>query len=56
MLDLKEPDDSPLAGERLGATRLVGSLAHLGLDAPEIAEVTGLDPGRVRAALDRAEP
>jgi predicted transcriptional regulator len=49
--ELREPEASPFAGERLGALRLVLSLADLGLDADEIAETTGLDRERIVATL-----
>jgi hypothetical protein len=46
----REPD-GPLRGERLGALRLVLSLADTGLDADAISEATGLDRERIVAAL-----
>ena len=52
-LTLREPDDSPFAGERLGALRLVREMAARGLDVARISEATGLDPDRVAAACDQ---
>ena len=43
--------DGPLGGELVGARKLVGQLAELGLDAEAISEATGLDLERVVAAL-----
>ncbi len=47
----REPGDSPFAGERLGALRLVLAMADLGLDADEIAEQTGLDRETIATLL-----
>ena len=46
-----EPDESPLAGELLGALKLVRDLHSAGLDVAEIGEATRLEPHRVATAL-----
>jgi hypothetical protein len=50
----REPASSPLAGEELGAEKLVVQLVERGLGPGEIAEATGLDQAAVAAVVERA--
>jgi hypothetical protein len=49
----REPGGSALAGEKLGAERLVAQLADRGLDVAAIAGATGLDVDDVGAVVER---